>query len=227
MEKAAIEAILQQAPSIDPALRDRWIVDCVLAGGVRFKTGPTGESAGHIEPGPAWYIVTQAIDHRTLKVGDFVQVVECPLRHNWIYRRDGTLHNLEGSDGAGEYVLLSPTQEGPPTTGSTAQPHQQQPTTTRLGRHPHGERYAKAVQCQNAARRLYLMHRDILGSADRMLEQQLIPNEVFIQMRAVANAVEVLSTNMQTVSRCFQRISHNTPVEQFFSGVHPNPGEPS
>ena len=60
-------------------------------------------SAGSIPPGPSWYEITKADEHATLKIGDIVQMVECPNSNNWLYRADGTLHDLRGKK---TYVML-------------------------------------------------------------------------------------------------------------------------
>jgi hypothetical protein len=55
-----------------------------------------------------------ALGHRTIHHGDVVQMVEDPIMHNWLYRRDGTLHNLE--DKNNQYLILqalSPTPQLP------------------------------------------------------------------------------------------------------------------
>jgi hypothetical protein len=77
---------------------------------------PTGTSAAAIKPGPNWYEVIDTAGYDTLRVGDMVQMVETPIDYNnFLYRSDGTLHNLQKADG--NYVTLIskplPTPEAP------------------------------------------------------------------------------------------------------------------
>jgi hypothetical protein len=80
---------------------------------------PTGISAAAIPPGPDWYEVIDAAAHDTLEVGDKVQMVESPIDYdNFLYRSDGTLHNLQKADG-NYFTLISkplPTPDAPPPT---------------------------------------------------------------------------------------------------------------
>jgi hypothetical protein len=66
---------------------------------------PTGISADQIQPGPDWYEVVDAADHKTLEVGNSVQMAEAPVgAWNLLYRSDGTLHRpLDDGD---NYVTL-------------------------------------------------------------------------------------------------------------------------
>jgi hypothetical protein len=80
---------------------------------------PTGISADQIQPGPDWYEVVDAADHKTLEVGDSVQMARAPVgAWDLLYRSDGTLHNLQKADG--NYVTLIskplPTLDAPTPT---------------------------------------------------------------------------------------------------------------
>lgn len=80
---------------------------------------PTGISADKIQPGSDWYEVIEAAGHDTLNVGDSVQMVEAPIGCRiWLYRLDGTLHQLMSEEG--NYITLIskpfPTPDAPPPT---------------------------------------------------------------------------------------------------------------
>jgi hypothetical protein len=80
---------------------------------------PTGISAGNILSAPDWYKVVDAAAHDTLKVGDIVQMVRTPSGADfWLYRLDGTLHDLQND--LGDYVNLIgkplPTPDAPAPT---------------------------------------------------------------------------------------------------------------
>jgi hypothetical protein len=83
---------------------------------------PTGISADQIQPGPDWYEVIDAAGHKTLEVGNSVQMVEAPVgAWNLLYRSDGTLHRpLDNED---NYVTLIskplPTLDAPAPTPGT------------------------------------------------------------------------------------------------------------
>jgi hypothetical protein len=100
---------------VPPGYRDpniAWVLPQVAP--MQLQLSP-GVSAGSVEPGPTWYMVRHgALGHRTIHHGDVVQMVEDPIMHNWLYRRDGTLHNLE--DKNNQYLILqalSPTPQLP------------------------------------------------------------------------------------------------------------------
>jgi hypothetical protein len=80
---------------------------------------PTGIKATAITPGPDWYEVIDATSYDALKVGDRVQMVETPIEYdNFLYRSDGTLHNLQKADG-NYFTLISkplPTFDAPAST---------------------------------------------------------------------------------------------------------------
>lgn len=62
------------------------------------------KDAGSISPSPKLFVITYAHDHKTLKAGDIVAIVESPQGFNYLFRSDHTLHNL--SDGHDQYVHL-------------------------------------------------------------------------------------------------------------------------
>jgi hypothetical protein len=60
MDEAAIRAVIQQAQSVDPQLRDRWIADSILAAvqpttgvvmSANVQTPKLEIAAGYVEPG--------------------------------------------------------------------------------------------------------------------------------------------------------------------------------
>lgn len=55
--------------------------------------------AGEVPCGPALYEVIDAHEHKTLKVGDLVRMVEDPHYNNWLLRTDNTLHALQNGQG--------------------------------------------------------------------------------------------------------------------------------
>ncbi len=64
-------------------------------------------NAGYVSPSKEWYRITDAREHKTLKVGDIVLVVETPSPHlvNLLLRAsDMTLHELQ--DESDQYVHL-------------------------------------------------------------------------------------------------------------------------
>ena len=85
---------MQQANDEKPAA-DAGPVDLVL--------GPEVD-AGKVVPGPALYEVTYAHNHKTLKAGNLVRMVEDPRYNNLLLRTDWTLHWL--TDEQDQYVHL-------------------------------------------------------------------------------------------------------------------------
>jgi hypothetical protein len=65
---------------------------------------PVGTGANLIQPGPDWFKVAEGSTTGTLKTGDSVQVVAPPVGRKYLYRSDGTLHEIRRANGL--YVTL-------------------------------------------------------------------------------------------------------------------------
>jgi|GEM_PF-7083369 hypothetical protein len=64
--------------------------------------------AGKVACGPTLYEVTHTHGHKTLKVGDLVQMVEDPRYNNFLLRADLTLHELQGDHDQYVHLRLVP-----------------------------------------------------------------------------------------------------------------------
>ena len=225
MDEAAIRAVIQQAQSVDPQLRDRWIADKVLAA-VQPTADPVGKYAINVKPGPTWYRVVQAVDHKTLKVGDLVQMVECPFYHNWLYRQDGTLHHLEsGGNGLPVHdVQLVPIKEGPPTTGAlhcpstgaAVQPHQRQEHSTTTWKeppiplnHPHGADYAWSVYLTNAAEGLNRTRNEILHIYRHLSSYGALTPEDTVVFDHAMKSLKALIADKRKAAEHFGKLAFN------------------
>jgi hypothetical protein len=76
----------------------------VLAAMLWEPTAPVGTGANLIQPGPDWFKVVEGSTTGTLETGDSVKVVAPPVGRKYLYRSDGTLHEIKRANGL--YVTL-------------------------------------------------------------------------------------------------------------------------
>jgi hypothetical protein len=105
------------------------------------------------------------------------------------------------------------------------QPHQRQEHLTTTweepqkppSQHPHGANYAKAVQCQNAAAQFRRIRSEILHSAYRMGQGQLVTEEDSLRLHKAAGQMGMLAADMGRRADHFKNLAA-TPT--------PEPAEP-